>query len=115
MLFILLGPQIWAIVSDNLSVDHFRPVVKGILNIFFGSLKNFLDPPSQPSTEGISRQNSALCTRGNGRRRGCARLLVQGIPLRNGGDGLAHRRHRGLPLPDDPGDAASQQLKVLRP
>ena len=49
MLFILLGPQIWAIVSDNLSVDHFRPVVKGILNIFFGSLKNFWIPrPSRP-------------------------------------------------------------------
>ena len=48
MLFILLGPQIWAIVSDNLSVDHFRPVVKGILNIFFGYLKNFLEPQSQP-------------------------------------------------------------------
>ena len=45
MLFILLGPQIWAIVSDNLSVDHFPPVVKGILNIFFGSLKNFLELP----------------------------------------------------------------------
>ena len=84
MLFILLGPQIWAIVSDNLSVDHFRPVVKGILNIFFGSLKNFLELPF-PYQKG--RINRGLpCKDPMQARRVCSRQSQQSQSITHTGD-----------------------------